>query len=242
MIIKIEMRVEEEIVDVHHEIPRMVNHHQNQTLQGRINNVVTIMIIIERRMVVQKLILRKMEIRIMPLLPRVIRITNHKKIKNQKMTVPREAVVVIIKIRRRAGVVTLDIPMSIAAVVDDEGIEIVHEVDHAVVDQVTSGTDPSVENVIEIIGRAGQTGIDDLIVHIIITGQDLDHVKGQGREVEEEEVTIIIEGHPDQTEIDDHTVDRDHVNVGLEAGRRSRLIIEVVVLVIETGDQIDQDQ
>ena len=183
-----------------------------------------------------------MEIRIMPPLPRVIRITNHKKIKNQKMTVPREAVAVIIKIRRQAGVVTLDIPMSIAAVVDDEGIEIVHGADHAVVDQVTSGIDLSVENVIEIIGRAGQTGIDDLIVHIIITGQDLDHVKGQGREVEEEEVTIItIVGHPDQTGIDDHTVGQGHVNVGLEAGRRSRLIIKVVVLVV-IGGEIDQDQ
>jgi len=229
-IIKIEIKVEE-VVAVHHEIPR-INHHQNQTLlQGRINNV-TIMII-EIRMVVQKL--RKMEIK-MPL-PRI------KKIKNQKMTVPREEVVMIvrlrqdgieIRIRHQDGVTETSITAAVA--VDDEETEIGHEVDHAVV----NGIDPTVVNGID---RVGQTGtVDDRIVHIeIITGQDLDHVKGQGREVEEEEVTIIIiEGLPDQTGIDDHTVGQGHVNVDLEVERRSRLIIEAVAVAV--GGEIDQDQ
>ena len=92
------------------------------------------------------------------------------------------------------------------------------------------------------IGRVGQTGtVDDLIVHIIITGRDLDHVKGQGREVGEEVTIIIIEGLPDQIGIDDHTVGQGHVNVDLEVGRRSLRIIEAVVAVA-VGGEIDQDQ
>ena len=112
-------------------------------------------------------------------------------------------------------------------------MEIGHEVDHAVV----NGIDHTVKNVIEI-DRVGQTGtVDDRIVHIeIITGQDLDHGRGQGREVEEE-VTIIIEGHLDQIEIDDHTVGQGHVNVDLEVERRSRLVIEAVAVAV--GGEID---
>ena len=236
-IIKIEIRVVEEvvIVDVHHEIPR-INHQINQTLQGRINNNVIIMIIEIR--IVQNL--QKMEIRML-LLPRMVRITNHKKI---KMTVRREALVMIVRLRRDGIEIKIChqdgvTETSMAAVVDDEEIEIVHEVDHA----VANGIDHTVENVIEI-DRVGRTGIDDLIVHIeIITGQGLDHVKGQGREVEEEEETIIIiEGLPDQIGIvEDHTVGQGHVNVDLEVEKRSLLIIEAVVAVV-VGGEIDQDQ
>ena len=226
IIIKIEIRVEEVIVAVHHEIPRMASHQNN-----------VIIMIIEIRMVIQKLLLQEMEIIRMPL-PRMVLITNHKKIKmtvNQKMvTIVRlRQVGIEIRIRHQDGATET----SMAAVVDD--VEIVHEVDHGEVDQVTSGIDPIVENVIEI-DRVGQIGtVDDLIVHIIITGQGRDHVKGQEREDEEEEVTIITE---DQTEIEDHTVDQGHVNAGLEVGRRSLHIIEAVVVAAAVGGEIDQDQ
>ena len=233
MIIRIEIRVEEVTVAVHHEIPR-INHQINQ---GRMNNV--IIMIVEIRLVIQKLLLQKKGMIRKSLLPKMARpITKHnKKMENQKMVlmiVRLRQDGIEIRIRHQDGVTETSMA---AVVVDDEEIEIVHEVDHA----VANGIDHIVENVIEI-GRVGQTGtVDDLIVHIIITGRDLDHVKGQGREVGEEVTIIIIEGLPDQIGIDDHTVGQGHVNVDLEVGRRSLRIIEAVVAVA-VGGEIDQDQ